>query len=486
MTANSLKEELAELRRERMAFHAQSRLLESFVDLVRSPPEADLLRNILQQTVDISAELTGAERGSLLLLNNQGAVTDYFLTRKSGSVTDASRIIGTVLDKGLAGWVLNNRKVGLIQDTLSDHRWIDLPDQPYKARSVLGIPILKGRDLFGILTLMHSEPGIFNRETVRVIVMAAGQLAVFLENALLYTKLESAYKSLAEANAQIESYSRALDDELEKGRKIQQNFLPVAIPQIPGWLITSRFHPAKQVSGDFYDIFELPHRRIGLVIADVCDKGVGAALFMGLFRSLIRIFTEQCLLNKGMPSSDVFKPSGGASDTDSHSSVQALRAVALTNTYIEKHHSQEGIFATLFFAVLDTASGAVHYINAGHEPLFFFKSPDESEWLLPTGPAVGILPNARFNIKKIDLAESQTLFGYTDGVTDALSCNGDRYGRQRLFSTLRRACPSPKTLLRHIEDDLSRHMGAAKPADDIAMIAVHRLAEPKRLHSSRQ
>ena len=288
-----LEREIEKLRRENLALKTQSKLLKSFVTLVRSPSEASLLKKILQKTVDIAAELAGAEGGSLLLLDEKGTVADFFLTRKSGSAEDASKIIGTVLDKGLAGWVMQHRQVGLMKDTRTDDRWIDLPNQPYKARSVLVIPILKGNDLFGILTLMHSEPNNFDQETVKIITIAAGQLAIFLENAQLYTKLDSAYKSLAIAKEQIESYSKALDSELEKGQKIQRNFLPVQTPQIPNWSISARFHPAKQVSGDFYDMFMLPNNHIGLVIADVCDKGVSAALFMGLFRSLIRIFAEQ-------------------------------------------------------------------------------------------------------------------------------------------------------------------------------------------------
>jgi sigma-B regulation protein RsbU (phosphoserine phosphatase) len=477
MNEESLKKELSQLRKEKLAFQTQSELLESFVTLVRFPSEAGLLRKILQKTVDISEDLTGAERGSLLLLNKNGAVTDFFLTRKSGSAQDASKIIGTVLNKGLAGWVLKQRKVGLIKDTFIDNRWIDLPNQPYKARSVLGIPILKGRDLFGILTLMHSRPAIFNEETANVIVIAVSQLAVFLENAQLYAKLDSAYKSLAEAKEQIETYSKALDNELEKGRKIQQNFLPVAIPQIPNWHISARFHPAKQVSGDFYDIFLLPQNHIGLVIADVCDKGVGAALFMGLFRSLIRIFAEQAMLAAESPPPKGVDPGSRNPKACTRLSTKALNAIALTNAYIEEHHSDEGIFATMFFAILDTDSGSMQYINAGHEPLFLLKPSGDLEIISTTGPAVGIMPDSRFCIKEIELRKGHILFGYTDGVTDASSSTGERYGRERLLSSLRCARSSPTNILQQVETDIYRHMGVSELADDIAMLAVHRLAK---------
>ncbi len=102
--------------------------------------------------------------------------------------------------------------------------------------------------------------------------------------------------ALQESLTQVEAYSQALNDELEKGREMQTNFLPGQLLHKPGWEIVAYFKPAHQVAGDFYDAFELPRGYLGLVIADVCDKGVGAALFMALFRSLIRIFSGQTSL----------------------------------------------------------------------------------------------------------------------------------------------------------------------------------------------
>jgi len=102
--------------------------------------------------------------------------------------------------------------------------------------------------------------------------------------------------ALQESLTQVRTYSQALNDELEKGRGIQKSFLPAELPQKPGWEMAAYFRPARQVSGDFYDGFELPRGGVGLVIGDVCDKGVGAALFMALFRSLIRIFSRQTSL----------------------------------------------------------------------------------------------------------------------------------------------------------------------------------------------
>ena len=96
---------------------------------------------------------------------------------------------------------------------------------------------------------------------------------------------------------------------MEKGKKMQRDFLPDQIPPIQGWEIAACFLPAKQVSGDFYDVFLLPGNLVGLVIADICDKGVGSALFMALFRSLIRVFSGQInLQGLTLPSSGIGGP----------------------------------------------------------------------------------------------------------------------------------------------------------------------------------
>ena len=102
--------------------------------------------------------------------------------------------------------------------------------------------------------------------------------------------------ALQQSLEQVRAYTQALDTEMERGREMQKNFLPAMLPQRTGWEFAAFIEPARQVSGDFYDVFELPGGSVGLVIADVCDKGVGAALFMALFRSLIRIFSGQTSL----------------------------------------------------------------------------------------------------------------------------------------------------------------------------------------------
>ncbi len=182
-------------------------------------------------------------------------------------------------------------------------------------------------------------------------------------------------------------YLKSLEGELEIGRQIQTSFFPDFLPQLPGWEIAAWFRPARQVSGDFYDAFLLSGGQImGIVIADVCDKGVGAALFMGLFRSLIRAFANMHYSGSRMTLSE-----GGETSPDADSAPMtaissdhenALKTViALTNDYIALNHSKSNMFATIFFGVIDPETGTLTYITGGHEPPAII-SPDGVKKLL--------------------------------------------------------------------------------------------------------
>ena len=469
---DKLKKDLARLKHEKSAFQTQSQLLENFVALARSSDKEKMLVAMLQTTLDLSAELTAAEKGSLFLLSKNGVVTDSILTRSDITPEQRKRLIGSVLDKGLAGWVSRNRQVGLITDTKNDDRWLDLPNQPYTVGSALAIPILRGEDLLGILTLLHANPGHFNEESAELMQITAVHIGSALENASLYSKLDESYRSLEQANAEIEAYSQALDKEMAKGKQIQRDFLPRTMPYFPGWEIAFYFHPAKQVSGDFYDAFTLPGDRLGLVIADVCDKGIGSALYMALFRSLIRVFSGQITLRGlSVPGSEDETQALSADDLS-----QSLHAVSLTNDYIAQEHGHEGMFATLFFGILDPATGEMAFINGGHEPLFIVNSDGVKESLRAAGPVIGMMSDSKFKIRQIQLKPGDILIGYTDGVTEALSPEKKLYTKKRFLSLLKNPASSASGLIDQIKADLFEHVNDAPQFDDITMLAVHREA----------
>jgi sigma-B regulation protein RsbU (phosphoserine phosphatase) len=250
------------------------------------------------------------------------------------------------------------------------------------------------------------------------------------------------------------------------------------MPQLPDWEIATYFAPARQVSGDFYDVFSLPGNNLGIVIADVSDKGVGAALYMALIRSLIRVFSGHISLH-GFSNFSVNNGLTASVATQSATADQlnALNAVKLTNDYIAHEHSKEGMFATLFFGVIDPDSGMLAYINAGHEPLVIVNSAGVKQSLKPTGPAVGITPDMKFEIQQVRIEPGDMLIGYTDGVTEALSPNGILFSRKQLLSILEQPASSASSQVERIKTNVLKHIHNSLLSDDITMLAVQRLQQ---------
>jgi sigma-B regulation protein RsbU (phosphoserine phosphatase) len=268
-------------------------------------------------------------------------------------------------------------------------------------------------------------------------------------------------------------------NEIEKGRQIQQDFLPESIPQVPGWEIAYFFQPAREVSGDFYDAFTFDNGDVGLVIADVCDKGVGAAMFMGLFRSFIRLFSDQTDLETPSPAKidssllSKFHQSNQEGGTIDEDTINRLQCIPITNNYIGTEHGKTVMFATTCFGILNPKTGIVSYINGGHEPVFVINTNGEIKHTLnSTGPAVGMMPMSKFVIKQVQLEPGDILIGYTDGVLDARNPEKKLFGKDRLQTLVSQPVDSATELIESIKTDLFNHIADAAQFDDITMLAI--------------
>jgi serine phosphatase RsbU (regulator of sigma subunit) len=288
-------------------------------------------------------------------------------------------------------------------------------------------------------------------------------------------ELSTNFNKMVEGLREWESIKK-IEFELEKGREIQREFLPNKIPDLPNWEIATCFYPAGQVSGDFYDVFMLPDGNVGLVIADVCDKGVGSALYMALFRSLIRVFAEQAIYCTGPDPTQISSTPVNIETISSSANDQMARlgAVASTNNYIANLHGRECMYATLFFGVLNPSTGILSYVNGGHEPLYVLNAGNIKDRLKPTGPAVGLMPDIIFQSQEIQLEPGDLLVGYTDGVTEARSPEDEIYTRDRLQSLLTQPLKSAAETLERIKTNLFAFIDFAPRSDDVTMLAVQR------------
>ncbi|HBB30597.1 MAG TPA: diguanylate cyclase [Cyanobacteria bacterium UBA8803] len=180
-----LRQQVAKLKITKFAFDAQQELLRTFITTSQTASGTLMIRALLQQISTMARKLTRAEGSSLFLLDADGVVIESILARGATLRGQKQRLIGQVLDKGLAGWVFRHRQTGLIPDTLDDKRWLTLPNQPYAVRSALSVPILQGKEVLAILTLMHSKPGHFGSEATYLIETTAKLIALILDNARL-------------------------------------------------------------------------------------------------------------------------------------------------------------------------------------------------------------------------------------------------------------------------------------------------------------
>jgi len=277
------------------------------------------------------------------------------------------------------------------------------------------------------------------------------------------------------------------------GRQIQQSFLPTSIQQPAGWEIAARFQPAREVAGDWYDAFLLPQiNRVGIVIADVCDKGVGAALFMGLMRSLLRAFAQQPTSLRWLDAIDREPPVDPTVGVATRrralptAGTTALKnAIEQTNNYIAKNHGETGMFATVFFATLDPTNGQLLYINAGHEKPAIVGPNGVRERLEPTGLAVGMLPDSDYTIGSAQLQPGEFLVAYTDGVPEARDSNRKFFTEARLLGLLNDPPLAAATLLDRIVDSVRAHIADADQYDDVTLLAVRRGANAETDRSAR-
>ncbi len=285
-----------------------------------------------------------------------------------------------------------------------------------------------------------------------------------------------------QARAALQQAIEGAERELEIGREIQSGFLPGELPSLAGWELAASLEPAREVAGDFYDVFPLSGgKRFALVVGDVTDKGVGAALFMALFRSLIRAYADQHYAlgwmdmlaadrKRGPESSGV----GRRRALLSTGSTALSTAVALTNNYIAGTHGESSMFATLFFGVLDPVTGDLMYINGGHEPPIVTGPAGVRARLAPTGPAVGMLPDLEFRIEHTRLGPDDILLVYTDGVTDARNAAEEFFAEETLLALVEAPPPSAQGLLDLIRTRLDEFVGDRTPFDDITMLALRR------------
>ncbi len=353
--------------------------------------------------------------------------------------------------------------------------------EPFGGAALLVLPLTARGAVLGMLVIDYNQPHQFTSREFTLYSGIANQIAAALESAWL---------------AQEAAEAERLDQELRVARDIQTALLPASEPDIPGWDIDAYWHSARLVGGDFYDFWLLPqttdHRppttedrglkiedssagddellssilhppssvdlpavgrrspELGFVIADVSDKGVPAAMFMALSRSLVR----------------------AAALDGSSTSVALMRA----NRWITRD-SELGMFVTLFYGILDVERGLLRYTCAGHNPPLLFRASDGAVIELTTpGIALGVLEDAVLNEAETLIEEGDLLVCYTDGVTEAINGADEAFGVARLVEVVATHRDHSATEVRQAITSAMLGFAEGPPFDDVTLVVIKRLA----------
>ena len=240
-----------------------------------------------------------------------------------------------------------------------------------------------------------------------------------------------------------EAEARRQEEDLALARRIQLSQLREGIFETADYRVNAVMTPAREVGGDFYDYFELADGRLAIVIADVSGKGIPAAFFMIHAKAIIKSSIFRC--------------------------ASPAEAALMANQRLN-HNNDAYMFVTVWMGIFDPQTGSLEYVSAGHNPALIKRADGSAEWAeTPRAMALGAFPGAKYAGKTVSLQPGDTLFLYTDGVTEAMDPSGQLYGADRLISGITQAA---LPLIPAIEADLKAFIGSAAQTDDITMLTL--------------
>ncbi|PWT94286.1 MAG: hypothetical protein C5B55_02945 [Blastocatellia bacterium] len=394
------------------------------------------LNETLEQIVSLVFEAVPADR-CLIMMRDEGAedlrVAVARLRDRVGEVGEI-RVSRNVLDE-----VVIRGKSVLTSDAQHDPRFASGTVVLQGVRSVLAVPLGVAEKVFGIIYADSPiAEGRFTEDHLKVLTTLASVAAIRVENT-----------RLIEARLDRERLER----ELALASEIQQRFQPTAPPQVNGYELQGISFPCYEIGGDYYDFIQREDGRLVIALGDVSGKGTAAALLMSSLHAAVH------------------------AQSGSHDSLVAT--ISAVNRYLAENIPANR-FVTLFYAELDPQSGALAFLNAGHNPPLIVHSAGTVEQLASGGLPLGIKPDADYREGRTMLQPGDVLVIYSDGVTEAVSPSGEEFGPTRLYEVVSRNIDASAAGIRdRIESSLTKFSQGTSAADDITLVIVKRQAEAR-------
>jgi len=395
------------------------------------------LDEVLNRVMDEVIAVTRAERGFVMLHEADGRLVFRAARGMDQNTIDDPQF---QVSRSVVERVAREGQPVLTSDAQSDDRFsMRQSVMILGLRSILCVPLRIKDQVSGVVYVDNRlQAGIFTQADLELLTSIASSAAIAIENARLY---------------QVAVEKGRMERELQMAREVQASLLPHETPQIPGWEFAARWQPAREVAGDYYDFIPVGFNlapglgSLGIVIADVSDKGMPAALFMALTRSIVRA-------------------SVGHAPSPADGIARANRLICTD--------SAGGMFVTLFYALLNPEAGEIAYVNAGHNPPLLYRAEqDRLVELTRTGMALGVVADSPFEQRTVHLNPGDFILLYTDGVTDATDAHLQDFGMERLRRVILDHQHAPATdVVAALEQAIDDFTGSAAPFDDIATVVI--------------
>ena len=393
------------------------------------------LDEVLDRVIDEVITATRAERGFLMLREPGGTLAVRVARGMDQQAIEAPEF---QVSRSVVERVAANGLPTLTSDAQTDS-WLGGRESVriLGLRAIVCVPLLlKGASIGVIYVDNRLQIGIFSSQDMELLTGIASSAAIAIENARLYA---------------IAVEKGRLERELQMAREVQTNLIPRETPELPGWEFAAAWRPAREVSGDFYDFIRPAEPGLGIVVADVTDKGMPAALFMAHTRSVLR-----------------------ASLTGQSTPGEALTAA----NRLVCADSSNGMFVTLCYVQLQPYSGQVTWVNAGHNPPLVYRARRQAfDELGRHGLPLGIDGDVPFGQSTTSLEADDFIVMYTDGLTEGADSKGTEFGLERVRQALRPMTGSSagEILVRLLESH-SEFLGATAPPDDVTVVVLRHVA----------
>ncbi len=405
--------------------------LATLYEITRTLNSSLELDEVLENVMDRVIEVTRAERGFLMLNNDYSGELEFQVARgldRKDLESPEFQVSTSILRK-----VQRTRQSLLTDNAQHDDRFTRGESiMILGLRSILCVPIMVKDQFIGLVYVDNRlHVGLFNEGHRDLLTAFASQAGVAIDNARLY---------------KVAVEKGRMEKELQMAKDIQRGLLPHGLPVMPGYEFAADWRSAREVAGDFYDYFELDDARLGVVVADVSDKGAPAAIFMAVSRSLIR---------------------GAALSAPTPEAM--LRQ---TNLTILKD-TESGMFVTVYYVILEPG-GKFTGVNAGHNrPLLYRASRKTHEFLPRGGRPLGWFEDLPVTALPYQLEAGDVLVLYTDGLTESENVLSEPYGEDRLVAVVRENAALPAAdIVRAITASVLDFMGAAPPFDDTTLVVI--------------